>query len=100
MPNANVSLQVLPMCGGGKEKVYSIVDEVIAYIASHGVKYVVCPHETTMEGDFDSLMEIVKGAQRVCVEAGAHSVISHVKIEFDPGGGASIEEKTGKYAGA
>lgn len=98
MAAANVSLQVLPVCDGGKEKIYAIVDKVIAYIASHGVKYVVCPHETTMEGDLDSLMEIVKGAQRICVEAGASGVISHVKIEYEPGGGASIEEKTGKYA--
>ncbi|MDR1440060.1 MAG: thiamine-binding protein [Clostridiales bacterium] len=97
MPTANVSLQVLPICQGGKNEIYAIVDKAIDLIGASGVKYVVGPHETTMEGDFDLLMDIVKKAQTACIDAGASSVISHVKIEYDPKG-ASINEKLGKYA--
>lgn len=94
MPIVNVSLQVLPNVA--PERVYPVVDKVIELIAASGVKYVVGPMETTMEGEFDTLMEIVKQAQTVCIEAGAKRVMSVVKIDYRPEG-VTIEEKIGKY---
>jgi uncharacterized protein (TIGR00106 family) len=73
-----------------------VVDKVIELIRDSGVKYIVGPMETTMEGEFDTLMEIVKKAQTVCCEAGAKRVISVVKIDYRPEG-VTIEEKIGKY---
>lgn len=94
MPIVNVSLQVLPNVS--PEKVYPVVDKVIAMIAESGVTYEVGPMETTMEGDFELLMEIVKKAQALCIEAGAARVMSIVKIDYRPEG-VTIEEKIGKY---
>lgn len=94
MPNVNVSLQVLPNVA--PEMVYPVVDKVIDLIRESGVKYVVGPMETTMEGEFEELMEIVKKAQTVCCEAGAKRVMSIVKIDYRPEG-VTIEEKIGKY---
>lgn len=94
MPIVNVSLQVLPVVP--EENIYPVVDKVIELIQKSGVKYVVGPMETTMEGEFDTLMEIVKKAQTVCCEAGAKRVVSVVKIDYRPVG-VTIEEKTGKY---
>ncbi|NLW03356.1 MAG: thiamine-binding protein [Clostridiaceae bacterium] len=94
MPMVNVSLQVLPVVQ--QEKIYPVVDRVIELIQKSGVKYVVGPMETTMEGDFDTLMETVKRAQAVCCEAGAERVVSIVKIDYRPEG-VTIEEKIGKY---
>lgn len=94
MPIVNVSLQVLPSVP--EEDIYPVVDKVIEMIQQSGVKYVVGPMETTMEGEFDTLMEIVKKAQTVCCEAGAKRVISVVKIDYRPEG-VTIEEKIGKY---
>ncbi|HOL85682.1 MAG TPA: thiamine-binding protein [Thermoclostridium caenicola] len=94
MPVVNVSLQVLPSVP--EEDIYPVVDKVIEMIQQSGVKYVVGPMETTMEGEFDTLMEIVKKAQTVCCEAGAKRVISVVKIDYRPEG-VTIEEKIGKY---
>lgn len=59
MINASVAIQVLPDVLDDKETV-RIVDEVIAYIESTGLKMFVSPFETTIEGDYDKLMEIVK----------------------------------------
>lgn len=56
--NASVAIQVLPSVEG--EDVIRIVDEVIAYIKSSGLNTYVSPFETTIEGDYDQLMEIVK----------------------------------------
>ena len=94
---SSVALQVLPKTAD--DKVFGIVDKVIEFIASTGVNYVVGPFETTMEGDFETLMEIIRRSQLICIENGAESVMSYVKIAYKPTGGgtASIEEKIGKF---
>jgi len=94
MPVVNVSLQVIP--GVNDDRIYDVVDKVIAYIDSCGIKYEVGPMETTMEGELDELMEIVKKAQSICVREGASRVISVVKIDYKPEG-VTMDEKVGKY---
>ena len=94
MANANVGLQVLPSVAD--EYVYGVVDQVIQMIQDSGVKYEVGPLETTMEGDLDELMEIVKEAQKVCIQAGAGNVVSVVKIQYRPEG-VSMDEKVAKH---
>lgn len=94
MARINVSLQVIPNVE--EDRIYPVVDKVIEYIAKSGVKYEVGPMETTMEGEMDELMEIVKKAQEICVEYGAKRVVSIVKIDYKPEG-VTINEKIGKY---
>ena len=59
--NASVAIQVLPSVDG--EEVIRVVDEVIAYIKGTGLNTFVGPFETTIEGDFDELMDIIKECQ-------------------------------------
>ena len=94
MPNANLSLQILPMVP--QDQVYSVVDKVINLIQASGLPYVVGPMETTIEGDLDSLLDLVKKAQQACVEAGANRIVSIIKIDYSPDG-VTIDEKIGKY---
>ncbi len=94
--NASVAIQVLPGVND-RDEVIRAVDAVIAYIKSFGLPAVVGPFETTIEGDYDTLMEIVKGCPRVCVEAGAPSAMTYVKINFCPEGVLTIEQKTAKH---
>jgi uncharacterized protein (TIGR00106 family) len=93
MPVVNVELQVIP---GGVEDVYGVVDSVIAMIADSGVKYVVGPMGTTMEGELPRLLALVEAAQALCVEKGASRVLSVVKIDYKPEG-STIDEKIAKY---
>jgi len=94
---ASIAIQVLPLTLDDAETV-RIVDEVIAYIASTGVKYFVSPFETTIEGDYDKLMEIVKQCNIIAVKAGAPGVNTFVKIFFNPTAGVlTINQKTDKY---
>lgn len=107
MNNCSIALQVLPqiedslyVCGGegtNKEAVFTVVDEVIKYIDSTGVKYTVSPFETVMEGEFDTLMNIVKECQKIAIKKGASSTLSYIKIAYNPNGVSTIEEKTDKY---
>lgn len=95
-PEASVAIQVLPDVE--TEEVIPVVDRVIDYIKSFGLNTYVGPFETTVEGDYDTLMEIVKGCQLICVEAGAPSVKSYVKIFFNPEAGVwSIDKKIAKH---
>ena len=94
---ANIAIQVLPHVNSDEE-IIRIVDEVIAYIKSTGLNYYVGPSETSVEGDYDQLMEIVKNCQLVAVKAGAPKVSSYVKISFAPDGGVlTIDKKVTKH---
>ncbi|MDD2556493.1 MAG: thiamine-binding protein [Syntrophaceticus sp.] len=90
----NVSLQILPSVP--EERLYQVVDKVITLIEESGVKYVVGPMETTMEGELHELLEIVEKAQEICIADGAARVVSVVKIDYKAGG-VTIDEKIQKY---
>ena len=70
---ASVAIQSLPGVADDEE-LCRIVDEVIAYIAKSGYNYFVGPFETTIEGPYDELMDIVKECQHIAIRAGAPSV--------------------------
>jgi len=79
-----------------QDQVYSVVDKVINLIQASGLPHVVGPMETTIEGDLDSLLDLVKKAQQACVEAGANRIVSIIKIDYSPDG-VTINEKISKY---
>ena len=95
-PEASVAIQVLPDVEG--EEVIRVVDEVIAHIKSYGLPTVVGPFETTVEGDFETMMKIVKECQEIAIKAGAPSLCSYVKIFYNPQAGVwSIDKKISKH---
>ena len=95
--NASIAIQVLPNVEGNEE-IVRVVDEVIKFIKSKNLKMNVAPFETTIEGDFDELMEILKECQVVAVNAGAKGVMSYVKINYKPNGDIlKIDKKISKY---
>ncbi len=95
--NASVAIQVLPKADNDDELI-RIVDAVIDYIKSTGFSYYVGPCETSIEGDYEELMDIVKECQRVAVQAGAESVSAYIKVTYRPEGDVlSIEKKVTKH---
>ena len=95
--NASVAIQVLPKVDSDEE-VIRVVDEVIAYIKSTGLNYFVGPCETSIEGEYDELMDIIRQCQKVAVEAGANAVSAYVKINYRPEGEVlTIEKKVTKH---
>ena len=99
--NASIAIQVLPEAKNDEELI-RIVDEVIAYIKSSGLRCHVGPFETTIEGDdYDTLMDIVRECQHVAIRAGADKVAAYVKVVWRPEGDIlTIDRKIGKYAEA
>lgn len=87
-------MQILPSVP--EERLYQVVDKVIALIEESGVKYVVGPMETTMEGELHELLGIVEKAQEICIANGAARVVSVVKIDYKASE-VTIDEKIQKY---
>ena len=81
--NASVAIQSLPKAANDEELI-RIVDQVIDYIKSTGFNYYVGPFETTIEGDYDQLMDIVTECQHIAVRAGAHSTAAYIKGYYQP----------------
>ena len=95
--NASVAIQVLPTVTD-EDEVIRIVDEVIDYIRSTGLNYYVGPCETSIEGDYEELMEIVKNCQLVAAKAGCPAMNTYVKISFKPEGDVlTIDKKVTKH---
>lgn len=95
-PTASIALQILPSAKNTRDS-WRIIDKVIALIKKSGVRYEVGPMETTMEGDLDTLLKIVKKAQETAIKSGASAVFSNIKIIYNPKGVATIEEKVAKH---
>lgn len=95
--NASVAIQILPKVTGDEE-VIRIVDEVISYIKGTGLNYHVGPFETTIEGEFNELMDIIKECQLVAAKAGAPAVSTYIKVSYRPEGDVlTIERKITKH---
>lgn len=98
-PTASLAIQVLPQSATGDE-VLRIVDTVIAYIKSTGLKTAVGPFETVIEGEFEKLMEIAKNCQLICIREGAAGLLTYMKMAYNPNDGIwSIDEKIAKHSG-
>jgi len=92
----NIALQVLP--ASDDKHPHEIIHKAIQIIRSSGVKYKVCPFETVMEGDYDTLMNIIRTIQTECLNFGAKSMISYIKIQTDRDNDLYFEDKLRKYS--
>lgn len=96
MKQVNIALQILPTSKNVHP--YDIVDKAIEVIAESGLKYLVTPFETVMEGEYAKIMEVIEKAQLACYEAGADSLMTYVKIQTNANKDVTINDKIGKYS--
>ncbi|MDN4090708.1 MULTISPECIES: MTH1187 family thiamine-binding protein [Paenibacillus] len=95
MANTLLSIQVIPKTPNNEDS-YPYVDKAIEVIQHSGVKHQVNPLDTTMEGELDELLKVVKEMHEALTEAGSPSVISQIKIAHNPQG-ISMNKLTEKY---
>jgi uncharacterized protein (TIGR00106 family) len=94
-PKVNLALQILPK--SETKNTYEIIDKAIEVIQKSGLKYVVCPFETVIEGPYEEVMKVVKDAQDICFNHGASEIIANIKIQRSADRDIFIEDKIGKY---
>jgi uncharacterized protein YqgV (UPF0045/DUF77 family) len=73
-----LAFQVIPRVKEGNN--FEVVDKAIEVVKNANVPYQVSAMETTMKGELDHLLEVVKKAQQACYDAGALEVITNIKI--------------------
>lgn len=91
----NVALQLLPK--SNTEDAYQIIDRAIACIAESGLRYLVCPFETVVEGPYTEVMELIGRVQETAFAHGAHELILNIKLQRGAAHSVSIDDKIGKY---
>lgn len=92
----SIAIQVLPAVN--RDEVFETVDKVIEYIDSTGFNYHVGPFETTVEGSFEELMDLIKKCHEVIFESEIVGVSTYIKTSFTKKEGFwSIDEKIKKY---
>ena len=99
MASITVSFEVLPGGLATKQEVYHAVDAAIAVVARSGLPYKVSPMETTIEGEYDTIMALIKQAQEAVLTAGADRVFTLIKVDYNPRG-STIAEKLANYSDA
>ncbi|EMS34159.1 Hypothetical protein C943_03976 [Mariniradius saccharolyticus AK6] len=95
MPIINLGIQIVP-----KSKTldsYALVDKAIEVIQQSGIKHIVTPFETVMEGPQEELMEIARRVQEAVLAAGAEEVLVYYRMQIRKNSDVSIEDKIGKY---
>ncbi len=73
-----LAFQVIPRVKDGNN--FEVVDKAIEVVKNANVPYQVGAMETTMKGELDHLLDIVKDAQQACYDNGALEVITNIKI--------------------
>ncbi len=73
-----LAFQVIPRLKEGNN--FEVVDKAIEVVEASGVPFQVSAMETTLKGELNQLLEIVKAAQQACYDAGAVEVITNIKI--------------------
>jgi uncharacterized protein YqgV (UPF0045/DUF77 family) len=76
---------------------YTLIDKAIEVISISGLKYMVCPFETVVEGEYDEVMQLVKQVQDVCMEAGADEMLVNLKIQRSATRDLFFEDKIEKF---
>lgn len=92
----NLAIQVLPL-HKDQQEAYAIIDKAIACINRSGLKYLVCPFETVIEGPYEQVMKLVDEIQEACRTAGASSVLINMKLHRSFEKDMAIDDKIGKY---
>ena len=91
----NASIQIVPKCS--PDKFYAIIDAAIEVIKASGLRNIVTPLETVLEGPYDEVMLTIKKAQEASLASGAEDLALNIRMHVRKNEDVSFEEKTSKY---
>lgn len=92
----NVAIQIVPR--SSTVHPYNIVDTAIEVIKSSGLKYMVCPFETVIEGEYHRILQLVEQIHNACYSAGAEDILCYIKIQSSANQPVTINDKMTKYS--
>ena len=86
-------ISVTPLVDG---PIAPFVDAAVDEVKKSGLKYEVDAMGTTIEGDLDQVLDIVKRAHQAVRRKGVHRFFTEIRID-DKEEGTTIEEETRDY---
>lgn len=74
----NVAIQLLPIQTG--KDTLSVIDHAINIIKESGLKYLVCPFETVVEGESDKVYQLIQIIQKEIILNHADEILINLKV--------------------
>ena len=76
--NINVAIQLLPTkCSADK---IELIDKAIACIKASGLKHLVCPFETVVEGTYEDIFKLVDEIRTTTLSNGCEELLVNMKM--------------------
>lgn len=94
--NVNLAIQILPL-RMDKADAYAAIDKAIECVKASGLKYIVCPFETVIEGPYDQVMQLMNDMQDACYSNGVQELLVNMKLHRSAENDMAIDDKIGKY---
>lgn len=91
----NAAIQLLPLSNNIDQ--YKIIDEAIALIKNSGLKYVVCPFETVIEGNYDEVVQLIADIKNSALKGDNEEIIINLKLHCNSKKSLFIDDKIGQY---
>ena len=90
----NAAIQLLPL--GAKGSRYEVIDKAIALIQNSGLNYKVCPFETVVEGETETVYKLIRNIQEETLKNNCDELLINIKIHAATRD-LSFSEKLEKY---
>jgi uncharacterized protein YqgV (UPF0045/DUF77 family) len=90
----NAAIQIIPI---KTTEPLPFIDEAIALIESKGLQYDVGPFSTSIEGDLDTIFELVEAIRTKLFEKGLDEFLVNLQIQFDRQKPVLAHSKTEKF---
>ncbi|HLP51439.1 MAG TPA: thiamine-binding protein [Chitinophagales bacterium] len=91
----NASIQVVPLTQ--IDHAFPVIDKAIALIQQSGLKYTVGAFETTIEGEYEPVQQLIRTIEDFCYAQPDIQFLVYKKMHVHGGGNVLVESKTGKF---
>jgi len=91
--HCHISFQLIPLVD--KANTYAIIDKALDLIRSSGINHVTGAMETTLEGNYDDVMALIRKAQVATLDH-ADELVSVIKVHLRKEGPVTFDEKIGR----
>jgi uncharacterized protein YqgV (UPF0045/DUF77 family) len=91
----NASIQIVPLTQ--IVTAFSIIDQAIGLIQQSGLKYEVGAFETTIEGEYEAVQNLIRQLEDFCFAQKELQFLIYKKLHLSGGEDIFISRKTGKF---
>ena len=91
----NMGIQVVPLETKGNK--YDVIDHAITIIQQSGLKHVVTPFETVIEGEEEKVYDLLKVIRNACYDFGCEELLINVRFHSSKNKNVFMEDKTSKF---